>query len=424
MGIDSRELTPKVVEDVVQLSAELRSYAAVAKVLRQTRGWSISAKTVERVVQEVGRELAQRRDAGRGRAGGLAHRPETPPELAVVQCDGGRIRTRQMGQGTGVHTSGGGWRETKNACLVRARRRVFSADPQPEPPQSLCDRRHVQRLVQGESATSRDAPAEKLAEGASGTPLPDAAAEQSTRAAAVPCEEVCWQPQSVLRTVLSSIVDSQRFGRQMGREARQRRFDEAAGRVFVGDGLPWNWSIWEKHFPEYTPILDFMHVLRYLYAAAIAIHGEGEGGWEQYVVWMRGCWGGEVVQVIEELGRWQARLGDPPEGAEDTDPRSVVRRARSYLDNNQQRMRYPEYRRQGFPITTAWMESVVKQINHRVKGSEMHWNDPEGAEAILQVRAAALCEDGRLQRHLRTRPGCPFIRRPKTSHPRQTKNKS
>jgi hypothetical protein len=61
------------------------------------------------------------------------------------------------------------------------------------------------------------------------------------------------------------------------------------------------------------------------------------------------------------------------------------------------------------------MESLVKEINYRVKGTEMFWNDPEGVEAILQVRAAALSEDDRLVGHLRTRPGCPFTRRPKTS---------
>jgi hypothetical protein len=55
----------------------------------------------------------------------LARRPESPPELAVVECDGGRIRTREPDQGPGVHLSGGGWRETKNACLIRATRQTF-----------------------------------------------------------------------------------------------------------------------------------------------------------------------------------------------------------------------------------------------------------------------------------------------------------
>jgi len=38
----------------------------------------------------------------------------------------------------------------------------------------------------------------------------------------------------------------------------------------------------------------------------------------------------------------------------------------------------------------------------------MFWNDPEGAEAIIQVRAAALSDDERLAQHLRTRPAVPL----------------
>lgn len=62
---------------------------------------------------------------------------------------------------------------------------------------------------------------------------------------------------------------------------------------------------------------------------------------------------------------------------------------------HRQQMKYPEYRRCGLPVTTAWMESLVKEMNYRVKGTEMFWNDPEGAEAILQVRAASLSDDAR-----------------------------
>jgi hypothetical protein len=76
-------------------------------------------------------------------------------------------------------------------------------------------------------------------------------------------------------------------------------------------------------------------------------------------------------------------------------------------------MDYAQYRREGLPITSSPMESLIKQINHRVKGTEMFWLHPEGAEAILQIRAASLCEDGRLEEYLRRRPGHPFVRRPR-----------
>jgi hypothetical protein len=104
---------------------------------------------------------------------------------------------------------------------------------------------------------------------------------------------------------------------------------------------------------------------------------------------MRGCWQGEVDQILEELAQWQARLGEPPTEAPAGDPREILRVKRQYLRHNRPRMNYPEYRRQGLPVTTAWMESLVKEVNWRVKGTEMFWNNPEGAEAILRIRAAS-----------------------------------
>src|SRR5262249_33662562 len=140
----------------------------------------------------------------------------------------------------------------------------------------------------------------------------------------------------------------------------------------------------------------------YLFLAAKAVRGSADDAWDQYLAWMRGAWRGEVDQVLEELGGWRAKLGGPPEGAPENDPRAILAKTIGYLEHNRDRMNYPEYRRAGLPVTTAWMESLVKEMNYRVKGTEMFWNDPAGAEAILQVRAAALCDDERLIGHLRT----------------------
>ena len=74
-------------------------------------------------------------------------------------------------------------------------------------------------------------------------------------------------------------------------------------------------------------------------------------------------------------------------------------------------MNYVSYRCQGLPTTSAWMESAVKELNYRVKGTEMFWNNPSGAEAILRIRAAALSDDDRLVRLLTNRPGQATVRR-------------
>jgi hypothetical protein len=398
---------------MTRTAAETRSFARAAIVMDESVGIPVSAKTIERVVHDVGQELTERRDADPRSDDALARRSESPPQLAVVECDGGRIRTREPGHGPGVHRTGEGWREDKNACMIRALRTISVDDPQPEPHESFCDPKHVAKIAETEALSV----AAVLPKNSTANDADDEPSVPSPPPAA-------WQPKRLVRTVLSSLAEAKTFGVQMAREAKRRRFFEAEAKAFLGDGLPWNWSIWKKHFPDFTPILDFIHVLSYLFVAAKAVHAVAQDAWDQYLMWMRGCWNGEVGQVLEELRHWQTKLGLPPEEVSETDPRVVVAKTITYLTNNQPRMNYPEYRRQGLPITTAWMESLVKEINYRVKGTEMFWNDPEGAEAILQVRAAALSDDERLAQHLRNRPGCPFTRRPSSRKPSTQKIRS
>lgn len=400
LGLEARELTPLLISRTVIASAHTRSFAKAEIVTRDVGGQRVPAKTIQRVVQDVGRELAERRDASGQRGSDLAKPPADAPDLAVIECDGGRIRTRQPEHGAGVHLEGKGWNETKNACLIRAQRKTFAEDPQPEPPECFCDARHVAKIAETEALSVA-------------APVPGEACVNEDQADAEPPPVAAdWRPKRLVRTVLASMANSQEFGRQMAREAKRRRFDKAQVQAFLGDGLPWNWSIWKTHFSQAVPILDFIHVLSYLFGAAKAVQEHAQDAWDQYLVWMRGCWQGEIDQVLGELAAWQQRLGDPPADAVATDPREVIRITLQYLRNNQSRMNYPEYRQQGLPVTTAWMESLVKEINWRTKGTDMFWNNPAGAEAILQVRAAALCDDDRLKHHLQTRPGHPFTRRP------------
>src|SRR5690606_26783843 len=104
---------------------------------------------------------------------------------------------------------------------------------------------------------------------------------------------------------------------------------------------------------RFTPILDFIHVLSYLFTAARAVHGQDEDAWSQYLAWMQGCWRGEVDQVLSELRVWRERLGEPLTKADESSPAALVAKTLGYLQNNRGRMDYPRYRRQGLPVTTA-----------------------------------------------------------------------
>ena len=416
LGFHARELTPKVIRKITILSGETRSYKRGVIALAEA-DIPVSIKTVERVVHEIGGELAERRDADPQTDEALALRSDLPPDLAIVECDGGRIRCRHPDRGPGVHPVGEGWRETKVACLIRAQRQTFEEDPQPEPPECFRDPRHVAKLAETEAlSVAAPVPQDSSADGAAATESHDIPPE--TKA-------TDWRPKRLVRTVLASMAEAKEFGKQMQREAKRRQFPAAAAKAFLGDGLSWNWSIWKERFSEFTPILDFIHALSYVFIAAKSVFTESQANaWSQYLAWMRGCWQGDIGQVLDELHVWQTKLGEPPKEALDQDPRKILAKTINYLENNRSRMQYDEYRKQGLPVTTAWMESLVKEMNYRVKGTEMWWNDPEGAEAILQIRAASLSEDDRLARHLDTRPGCAFTRSPKSPKLAAEKNKS
>ncbi len=377
---------------MVYATAETRSHERAAVVLEYVGGNAVCPKTVERVATEVGEELGALRDQAPSRSPAklVPKSPEEPPKLAVVQCDGGRIRTRQPGHGPGVH--GQSWRETKNACLVKMTHQTFESDPQPELPTCFRDPAHVAELAE------RAAP-----EGLDPAPSPVALSAE---------QEEDWRPKRLVRTCVSSMAKACVFGGQMHREARRRRFQESPYRAFLGDGLAWNWTIWKKHFRQFVPILDIIHALSYLYCAALVCQGDLRKAWACYLRWAQTCWSGKVREVLPELRQWLVDHDiDPDRTLDEKHPHKPVLDAHRYLTGNQSRMKYDQYRKQGLPVTTALMESLVKQINQRVKGTEMFWNDPAGAEAILQIRAAALCDDDRLALYLAHRPGYPFVRR-------------
>jgi hypothetical protein len=362
-------------------------------------GVEISTNTIERICLDVGADLET---ACEGDWKGVMDGEAIVPQVAIVSYDGGRIRTRQTDCGPGVHLSGKGWNETKNAIFVSATSETSLADPEPSPPECFFDPAHVAKLTE----TAKNKEIARSDDNLPENEEVDATTEKRKR------QRPKHKPQKVHRTLISSMKNSTEFGEQMAKEATRRRFGEALRKAFVGDGLSCNWSIHATHFSDYVPILDFVHAVSYLYRAATICHGKCEPGWTTYTQWMTQTWQGNIREVLSELLEHQRRIGVSPEDASEDDPREQLRQIIGYLQNNLARMKYAEYRQQGLPTTSAWMESAIKEINYRVKGTEMFWNNPKGAEAILQIRAASLSDDDRLVRLLTHRPGCATIRRP------------
>ena len=82
----------------------------------------------------------------------------------------------------------------------------------------------------------------------------------------------------------------------------------------------------------FVPILDFVHALTHVYAAAMA-GNTVKDGWPVYVRWIAAIWGGKTASVIAELATRQQVLGLPTEEDGDTSPRKLVTKTPTYLQN-------------------------------------------------------------------------------------------
>jgi hypothetical protein len=110
--------------------------------------------------------------------------------------------------------------------------------------------------------------------------------------------------------------------------------------------------------------------------------------------------------IDDYSGIGQLHLGEVPDPSAGKVACRVVELALANVERNRERTCYPRYRRKGLPVSSSLVESLIKQINHRVKGTEQFWNSG-GLEAVTQVRAAYLSQDGWSEAFHQRRPRGP-----------------
>ena len=404
MGLDSHDFSPKILGKIVRATARNTSFAAAAESLADEAEVDISSRQAGRIAHEIGAQLLDERDRRVERYRDRQAAPESSlvPRLAAVYVDGGRLRTRsaEPGQGPGVHDPA--WREDKIANFETMSTASHDHDPHPELPRCFARKRAVVELVKG--IAGQGTPADVIETG--GEVPPAATVLEPTEDEPRPR----WQPELLVRTCQATLGSSDAFGPIVAAEAHRRNFYAAQSRAFVGDGGAWIWTLQRAYFPEFEPIVDFVHVLAHVYLAAKAVGGSATAIWDRYLDWATACWRGRVATVLDQLGAARGAMPRPTgEEVEPTDPYEVIRQAIVYLTHNEARMDYPRYRRSGLPTSSGPVESLVKLFNRRVKGTEKFWN-PTQAETILQLRAAYLSQDERLKKHLETRQVSPYRR--------------
>lgn len=380
-------------QKIVHAGVNSLSYQQASRDLAELSDLKVRPKPVERLVRKIGQERIDQRDqavATHARlplmAKDVVADPKRPaPSVAMVSVDGGRMQIRSEPSEPKPDSH---WRESKVAVLETYQSAVHQADPDPDAPRCFLDLKRTKEMVRG---LGHALPVGLEFGGENATQREDAAAEKGGSRKSRP-----GRPERLVRSVTASRKCSDEFGPIAHQAAWERNFFGASRQAFLGDGLTVNWTIQRRHFASFTPILDFVHALSYVFAAAFAGRLQAEGV-EVYKRWIQAVWSGQVATILTELEARSATLGPPPSECADSDPRKLVFESLRYLKNNADRMRYDQYRRHGLPIMTSAVESVIKMMNKRVKGSEKFWSAP-GAEAILQLRADYLGETETISR--------------------------
>lgn len=139
-----------------------------------------------------------------------------------------------------------------------------------------------------------------------------------------------------------------------------------------------NWEFLAT-LPEGPEILDFFHATEHLAAALAAVYGDG------------------TFKTRHQFEYWRERLLTEDDGARAViEGLTYLRRKHptvekvakeiAYFKKNKKRMRYAEWKREGFMIGSGVVEAACKTlVAQRLKLSGMRWGT-HGAQAILTMR--------------------------------------
>lgn len=188
--------------------------------------------------------------------------------------------------------------------------------------------------------------------------------------------------------------------RQLSQRIRLRDGPHLLHRVVITDGDESLRKQLATALPDFTLVLDIIHVRGYLKDAAKAVHG----GWNSPAsqAYLRAqlevLLTGKTEAVIDDL---LARADDA--GLEDY-RRKPVDDAVRYFRNHADSMRYDLYLARGWPIASGVIEGACKHVvRGRLDGSGMKWTRT-GAQAMLQLRTVRINDDwDDYQRFLRRR---------------------
>lgn len=174
------------------------------------------------------------------------------------------------------------------------------------------------------------------------------------------------------RAVLGSVTD---FAPAFWALAVEHAIPQAADVAVTADGAEWIWNVADDYFPESVQIVDWYHATEHVAQAAAALYPTNE----------------TTAHRWKQERRHALYLGQVESITAPLEKAGLASQAH-YFQTHQRRMRYQEFREQGYPIGSGTVESGIKQFKQRLTGAGMRWSRP-AAERMLVIRAAVMTDN-------------------------------
>jgi len=179
-------------------------------------------------------------------------------------------------------------------------------------------------------------------------------------------------------TYVGAIETAEQFGWRLYGEALRRGLNRASKVIILGDGASWIWNLAEQHFPGAIQIVDLYHARQHVASLGNLLYGFATKKAKQWIAQRRRQLdAGNIEKMIASMRRLRPQRVDIIEEVEKTI---------GYFRSNIRRMRYRQFKKEGYFIGSGVVEAGCKTIlGQRLKQSGMHWT-VAGANSIIALR--------------------------------------
>jgi hypothetical protein len=304
-----------------RLGLTAKSFDLAAEAYTDAVGGSMSSDSLRRVTEGWGRQVEEQRQEAAERANTPAQRGEGPQERRIVEV-------KPITGQANVSTDGGmvlirdeGWKEVKLTTISEVEVRPAAERP---------------TKGKGTSRRAKD-PWAKLKE----------------------------------HSYQVGLWDADTMALHQYAEGLRRGIDRCQRLSSVNDGAPWIERITDLNFPEIVQIVDWSHAKGKLWTVSKAVFGEHSPEGREWVeARLDQLWEGDVKQVEAALAALDLRQERWPD---------EVRQAPGYFEGNRRRMRYDEFRAEGYPVGSGTVESGINTVvHHRMKRPGLGWERSNG----------------------------------------------